>query len=61
MALVEEFKEQTLRKMRDVRCPDHQQPPRVQFRGATLRDLTIQMTSCCKKCAELANRKIAER
>ena len=58
---VDEFKEQTLRKVRDVRCPDHRQPPRLRFHGATLRDITIQMSACCKKCSELANRKIAER
>jgi hypothetical protein len=58
---VEEFKEQTLRKVRDVRCPDHKQPPRVRFMGATLRDITIQMSACCAKCAELANLRIAGR
>jgi len=58
---VEEFKELTLRKLRDVRCPDHRQAPRLRFHGSTLKDITIQMSTCCKKCAEMANRKIAER
>lgn len=59
MAPVEEFKERTLRKLSEVRCPDHQQRPRLKFHGSTLRDVTIQVSACCKKCAELANRKIA--
>jgi hypothetical protein len=57
---VEEFKRNTLRKLADVRCPDHHQPPRVHFRGTTLRDVSIRMTACCPKLAALANQKIAE-
>ncbi len=58
---VEEFKQQTLRKLEGVRCPDHHQPPRLNFHGATLQDVSIQMKTCCDKLAELANRKIAGR
>jgi hypothetical protein len=56
---VEDFKAQTLEKIGDLRCPDHRQAPRLKFHGSTLRDVTIQMTACCDKLAELANRKIA--
>ena len=56
---MEEFKERTLHKLRDVRCPDHKQAPRVNFRGATLRDVSIQVSACCEKLAALANEKIA--
>ena len=58
---VQEFKRRTEHKLRDVRCPDHRQPPRLKFRGATLREVTIQMSGCCAKLIELANRAIAER
>jgi hypothetical protein len=58
---VEEFKKHTARKLEAVRCPDHRQPPRLQFRGSTLRDVTIQMSGCCDKLLELANRAIADR
>jgi len=58
---VEEFKEQTSRKVRDLRCPDHQQPPRLRFQGLTLRDISIQMSGCCEKLIALANAKIAGR
>jgi hypothetical protein len=58
---VQEFKEKTARKLEAVRCPDHCQPPRLQFRGSTLRDVTIQMSGCCAKLLELANRVIAGR
>ncbi len=61
MLPVDEFKQQTLAKLRDVRCPDHQQPPRLRFHGSTLRDISIQMSACCEKLAELANLKIAGR
>jgi hypothetical protein len=58
---VQEFKENTARKLEAVRCPDHRQPPRIQFRGSTLRDVTIQMSGCCDKLLDLANRAIADR
>ncbi|HEY4360414.1 MAG TPA: hypothetical protein VGN17_05580 [Bryobacteraceae bacterium] len=58
---VQQFRESTQRKLRDVRCPDHRQPPRIKFQGSTLRDVTIQMTACCNKLAGLANRAIANR
>jgi hypothetical protein len=58
---VQEFKRRTQHKLRDVRCPDHRQPPRLRFHGSTLREVTIQMSGCCPKLIELANRAIAER
>jgi len=57
---IEEFKRRTLNKLHDIRCPDHKQAPRLSFRGATLRDVSIQMSACCEKLATLANEKIAE-
>jgi len=56
-----EFKEQTARKLRDVRCPDHQQAPRLRFSGTSLRDVNIQLSGCCSKLIELANQAIAIR
>jgi hypothetical protein len=56
-----EFKQRTELKLRGVRCPNHHQAPRIQFRGATLRDVSIQMSGCCNKLIEMANRAIAER
>ena len=58
---VQEFKELTARKLEGVRCPDHRQPPRLKFQGATLRDVTIQMSGCCAKLLEIANKAIADR
>ena len=58
---VQEFKEFTARKLEGVRCPDHRQPPRLKFQGATLRDVTIQMSGCCAKLLEIANKAIADR
>jgi hypothetical protein len=58
---VEEFKERTARKLRDLRCPDHRQGPRLRFHGASLRDISIQMTACCDKLIALANQRIAQR
>lgn len=58
---VQEFKQNTERKLRDVLCPDHQQAPRIKFHGTTLREVTIQMSGCCAKLIELANRAIAKR
>ena len=58
---VQEFKQNTARKLEGIRCPDHRQPPRLKFNGTTLRDITIQMSGCCARLIELANRAIAER
>ncbi len=58
---VEEFRERTARKLRDLRCPLHGQTPRLRFQGSTLRDVTIQMSGCCDTLLSLANQKIADR
>jgi hypothetical protein len=58
---ISDFKHNTGRKLSGLRCPDHHQAPRLQFRGATLRDVTIQMSGCCRKLIEMANKAIAER
>jgi hypothetical protein len=58
---VEEFKQNTARKIGDLRCPDHHQAPRLRFVGVTLRDINIQMSGCCEKLIGLANQRIAGR
>jgi hypothetical protein len=58
---VDEFKERTAGKLRDLRCPDHHQPPRLKFQGSSLKNINIQMSACCAKLIDLANRRIAER
>ena len=58
-ARVERFKQSTKEKLRGLRCPDHHQPPRLQFSGISLRDITISMSGCCEKLMELANARIA--
>lgn len=58
---VEDFRERTAQKVRDLRCPVHGQPPRLRFQGATLRDITIQMSGCCDTLLDLANQRIADR
>jgi hypothetical protein len=57
---VDEFKERTASKIRDLRCPDHHQPPRLKFHGSSLKNIDIQLTACCAKLITLANRRIAE-
>ena len=58
---MDEFKERTASKLRDLRCPDHHQPPRLKFQGSSLKNINIQMSACCAKLIDLANRRIAER
>ncbi len=55
---VEAFKHLTARKLRDVRCPEHNQPPRLRFNGRSLRDISITMSGCCDKLIRLANQAI---
>jgi len=58
---LEDFRERTARKVRELRCPVHGQPPRLRFQGTTLRDVTIQMSGCCDALIRLANQRIADR
>lgn len=55
---VERFKQATEDKLRDVRCPEHNQPPRIRFHGTSLRDITISLSGCCHKLMEIANARI---
>jgi hypothetical protein len=55
---VERFKQATEEKLRDVRCPEHHQPPRLRFHGTSLRDITISLSGCCSKLMEIANARI---
>ena len=56
---VERFKQLTRQKLRGVRCPEHHQTPRLHFRGASLREITISLSGCCARLMELANARIA--
>jgi hypothetical protein len=56
---MEAFKRRTLGKLDGLRCPEHRQPPRVDFRGTTLQTITIRMSGCCDTLIALANQKIA--
>jgi hypothetical protein len=58
---VDQFKERTAEKVRDLRCPDHHQPPRLKFHGSSLQTINIEMSACCAKLIDLANRRIAGR
>jgi hypothetical protein len=55
---VERFKQSTEDKLRDVRCPEHNQPPRLRFHGSTLRDVSISLSGCCEKVMDIANARI---
>jgi hypothetical protein len=57
---VDEFKERTASKIRDLRCPEHDQPPRLRFEGSSLKNINIRLSACCSKLIALANRRIAE-
>ena len=56
---VERFKQATEEKLRDVRCPDHNQAPRLRFHGESLRDISVSLSGCCAKVMEIANSKIS--
>ncbi len=55
---MEQFKKATLEKLRDVRCPEHYQGPRVRFQGTSLLDITVSLSGCCPKVMEIANARI---
>ena len=56
---VERFQQATREKLRGLRCPEHNQPPRLHFSGSCLREMTITMSGCCEKLMQLANVRIA--
>lgn len=56
---VERFKQATEEKLRDVRCPEHRQGPRIRFNGNSLRDISISLSGCCQKLMNLANSSIS--
>jgi len=58
---LDDFRERTAQKVRDLRCPIHGQSPRLRFQGSSLRDITIQMSGCCDTLLNLANQRIANR
>lgn len=55
---LEEFKQATREKLAGVRCPHHGQPPRLDFQGGSLRDVSISLRGCCPAVMSLANRAI---
>jgi 5'-3' exonuclease len=55
---VERFKQATEEKLRDIRCPEHHQPPRLRFHGTSLRDITISLSGCCYRVMDIANARI---
>ena len=56
---VEQFKLATEDKLRDVRCPEHNQPPRIRFHGDSLKDISISVSGCCRRVMQIANQKIS--
>jgi hypothetical protein len=56
---VERFKLATREKLQGVRCPEHRQPPRLHFHGASLREITISLSGCCERLMAVANARIA--
>lgn len=56
---VERFKQATEEKLRDIRCPEHRQPPRLRFHGSSLHDITISLSGCCYRVMEIANARIS--
>jgi hypothetical protein len=56
---VERFKQATGDKLRDVRCPEHRQAPRLRFQGNSLRDISISVSGCCQKLMDLVNQQIS--
>jgi len=56
---VQQFKLATENKLRDVRCPEHHQAPRLRFHGHTLQNIRISLSGCCPKVMQIANARIS--
>ncbi len=55
----DDFKSATIGKLRGLECPHHGQQPQVSFHGASLRDVSISVRSCCSHLSTLANQALA--
>jgi len=56
---IQAFKLHTEAKLEGVRCPRHNQAPRLKFNGSSMLELTISMSACCDRLSEIANKVIA--
>ena len=55
-AVFAKLKEQMTQKLANVRCPDHNQSPRLEFDGDSLKTVKIQIRACCGWAREEAQR-----
>ncbi len=55
-AILAKVKEQMTQKLSNLRCPDHNQAPKPEFEGDSLKNLKIQIRACCGWMREEAQR-----
>ena len=55
-AVLAKVKSQMTEKLKDVRCPEHGQAPKLEFSGDSLKTLKIQMHPCCEWMREETQR-----
>jgi hypothetical protein len=53
-AAFKQVKEQMSAKIAAVRCPEHAQPPQLEFDGASLKTIKVKIKACCETCRGLA-------
>ena len=53
-AALQKVKEQLSAKIAAVRCPEHAQPPVLDFEGDSLKSLKVKIKACCETCRGLA-------
>lgn len=46
-AIVAKVKEQMTQKLANLRCPQHDQVPKLEIEGNSLKSLKIQVHACC--------------
>ncbi len=46
-AIVTKVKEQMTQKLSNLRCPEHDQVPTLEFEGSSMKGMKIRIRACC--------------
>ncbi len=56
-AVLAKVKEQMTKKLSNLRCPEHNQTPKDEIEGDSLKNLKVHFRPCCEEAARVLNQK----
>lgn len=60
-AILAKVKEQMTQKLADLRCPQHDQVPKLEIEGNSLKSLKIKVHACCDYMSGEAQRALTQK